>query len=57
MRGNQRYRRQNNSNRRETLETKIMIEIRVGHMRDKTETEEMIEVLVTVDPDQVQEQL
>ena len=42
---------------RETLETRITIEIRVGHMRDKIETEEMIEALVTGDQDQVQEQL
>ena len=34
-----------------------MIGIEVGHMRDKIETEGMIEVLVTVDQDQVQEQL
>ena len=42
MQGNQRYGRQNNSNRRG-------IGIGVGHMRDKKETEEMIEALVTVD--------
>ena len=30
-----------------------MIGIGVGHMRDKAETEEMIEALVTVDQDQV----
>ena len=41
----------------ETLGTRIMIEIGVGHMRDKIEIEEMIEALVTVDQDQVQEQL
>ena len=34
-----------------------MIGIGVGHMRDKTETEEMIEPLVMVDQDQVKEQL
>ena len=38
----------------ETVETKIMIEIGVGPMRDKIETEEMIEVLVTVDQEQLQ---
>ena len=41
----------------ETLETKITIEIGVGHMRDKIETEEVIEALVKVDQDEVQEQL
>ena len=41
----------------ETLETRIMIEIGVGHMRDRIETKEMIEVSVTVDQDQVQEEL
>ena len=30
-----------------------MIGIGVGHMRDKIETEGMIEVLITVDQDQV----
>ena len=40
-----------------TLETRITIEIGVHHMRDKRETEEMIEVLDTVDQDQVPEQL
>ena len=40
-----------------TLETKITIEIGAGHMRDKIETEEMLEALVTVDKDHVQEQL
>ena len=39
----------------ETLGTRTMIEIGVGHMTDKIETEEMIEALVTVDQDQVQE--
>ena len=39
----------------ETLEIKIMIG--VGHMKDRTETEGMIEALITVDQDQVQEQL
>ena len=34
-----------------------MIGIGVGHMRDRTETEGMIEALVTVDQDQVQDQL
>ena len=57
MRGNQIYGRQNKSNRRGTLGTKITIEIGVGHMRDKIEAEEMIEVLVRVDQHQVQEQL
>ena len=41
----------------ETLGTRIMIEIGVGHMRDKIETGEMIEALVTVDQDQVWEQV
>ena len=41
----------------ETLGTRITIEIGVGHMRDKIETEGMIEALVTVDQDQVQGQL
>ena len=41
----------------ETLETKIMIGIGVGHMTDKKETEGMIEALVTVDQGQVQGQL
>ena len=41
----------------ETLETKIMIEVGVVYMRDKIETEEMIEALITVGQDQVQEQL
>ena len=56
-RGNQRYGRQNNNNRRGTLETKIIIGIGVGHIRDKIETEGMIEALVTVDQDQVLGQL
>ena len=33
----------------ETLGTRTMTEIRVGHMRGKIEPEEMVEVLVTVD--------
>ena len=41
----------------ETLEIKIMIGIGVGHMKDRIETEWMIEALVTVDQDQVQGQL
>ena len=41
----------------ETVGTRTMIEIGVGHMRDKIETEEMIEELVIADWDQVQEQL
>ena len=41
----------------ETLGTRTTKEIGVGHMRDKIETEEMVEVLVAVDQDQVQEQL
>ena len=35
----------------------ITIGIGVGHMRDRIETEGTIETLVTVDQDQVQEQL
>ena len=38
----------------ETLGIKIMIETGVGHMRDRTEIEGMIEALVTVDQGQVQ---
>ena len=34
-----------------TLETKITIGIGGGHMRDKIETEGIIEALVTVDQD------
>ena len=43
----------------ETLEIKITIgiEIGVGHMKDRIEIEEMIEVLVTADQDLVQGQL
>ena len=48
MRGKSEMGRQNNGNRRGNLETKIMTEIGVGHMRDKIETEEMVEALVTV---------
>ena len=41
----------------ETLEIKIMIGIGVCHMKERIETEGMIEALVTVDQDQVQGQL
>ena len=41
----------------ETLEIKITIGIGVGHMKDRIETEGTIEALVTLDQDQVQEQL
>ena len=41
----------------ETLEIKIMRGIGIGHMRDRIGTEGMIEALVTLDQDQVQEQL
>ena len=41
----------------ENLEIKIMIGIGVGHMKDRIETEGMMKALVTVDQDQVQEQL
>ena len=41
----------------ETLAVKIMIEIGVGHMKDRTETEGTIEALVTADQGQVQGQL
>ena len=41
----------------ETLEIKIMIGIEEGHMNNSIETEGIIETLVTVDKDQVQEQL
>ena len=43
--------------KKETLEIKITIGIGVGHMRDRIETEGTIEALVTVDQDQVWEQL
>ena len=33
----------------ETLGIRIMTEVEIDHMRDKMETEEMIEALVTVD--------
>ena len=49
MRHTQRYGRQNNGNRKGNFGTRSMIEIGVGHMRDKIETEEMIESLVIVD--------
>ena len=42
---------------RETLEIRIMIGIGVGNIRDKIETEVVIEALVTIDQDQVREQL
>ena len=38
----------------ETLGVKIMIGIGVGHMKDRTEIEETVEALVTVDQGQVQ---
>ena len=38
----------------ETLEIKFMIEIGVGHMKDKIEIEGMVEASVTVDQGQVQ---
>ena len=41
----------------ETFETKIMIEIVIDHMRDKIETGEIVEALVTVDQDRAQDQL
>ena len=37
----------------ETLEIKIMIEIGVGHMKDRIEMDGMVEALVTVDHSQV----
>ena len=39
----------------ETLQIKITIGIGVGHTQDRKETEGMVELLVTVDQDQVQE--
>ena len=57
MRGNQRYWRPNNNSRRETLEIKIMIGKGVGQITDRIETGGMIEASVTIDLDQVQEQL
>ena len=41
----------------ETLEINITIRIGVGHMRDRIDTEGMIDTLVTVHQDQIQEQL
>ena len=41
----------------ETIEFKIMIGIRVDHMKDRIETEGMIEALAIVDQDQIQEEL
>ena len=41
----------------ETLGIRTMTEVGIDHMRDKIETEEMIETLVTVDWDQVWEQV
>ena len=41
----------------ETLEIKVMMGRGVGHMKDRIETEGMIEGLVIVDEGQVQEQL
>ena len=41
----------------EILGSRTMIEIGVGDMRDKIETEEIIEALVTVDQDQFQEHI
>ena len=38
----------------ETLEINIMIEIGVGHMKDRAEIEGVVEALVTVDQGQVQ---
>ena len=38
----------------ETLGIKIMIEIVVGHMKDGTEIEGMVEALIIVDQGQVQ---
>ena len=58
MRGNQRYGRQNiNNNRRGNFRNKIMIQIGVGHVKDRIEMERMVEALVTVDQGQVQGQL
>ena len=39
---------------RETLEIKIMIEIGVGHTKDRIEVKGSVEVLKTVDKGQVQ---
>ena len=39
------------------IEIKIMIEIGVGHMKDRIETEETIEVQAIANQDQVQEQV
>ena len=57
MRGNERYGIQNNNNnnnRRGNFRNQIMIEIGVGHMKDRIEIAGMIESLVTVDQGQVQ---
>ena len=39
------------------IEVKVMIGIGVGHMKDRIETEETIEVLIIVGQDQVQGQV
>ena len=41
----------------DNLEIKIMIEIEVGHSKDRIEMEGMVEALVTVDQVQIQGQL
>ena len=41
----------------ETSEIKMSIRIGLDHVKDRIETEGMIEALVTVDQDQVQDQL
>ena len=39
----------------ETLEIKIIIEIGVGHMKDRIEIEGIVKPLVTIDQGQVQD--
>ena len=45
-RGNERYERfdNNHNNRGEVIEVKVIIGIRVGHMRDRTEIEMTVDV-------------
>ena len=56
MRGNQRYRR-NNNNRRVITGTEVTIGIWVDHLKVRVELGEIIEVQVTVGPGQVLEQV
>ena len=49
--------RYNSNCKGETLGNRTMTEVGIDHMRDKIQMEEKIEASVTVDPDQVQEQV